>query len=259
MPFILTNKTALVTGGGSGIGESICRVFAGAGARVFLLDINEENARRVAGEIQAGGGKAEAVAGDVSRQEEMIRICEDIVKKAGRLDILVNNAGIAHVGTLESTTEEDLDRIYSVNIKGVYNGMLAAIPHMKRQNGGVILNMGSIASSLGLPGRFAYSMSKGAVLTMTYTVARDYIDYNIRCNSIAPARVHTPFVDGFLAKNYPGKEAEMFENLSKTQPIGRMGKPEEIAHLALYLCSDEASFITGTNYPIDGGFLTLNT
>ncbi|MCO6480809.1 MAG: SDR family oxidoreductase, partial [Phaeodactylibacter sp.] len=255
----LTNKTALVTGGGSGIGESICRVFAGAGARVFLLDINEENARRVAGEIQAGGGKAEAVAGDVSRQEEMIRICEDIVKKAGRLDILVNNAGIAHVGTLESTTEEDLDRIYSVNIKGVYNGMLAAIPHMKRQNGGVILNMGSIASSLGLPGRFAYSMSKGAVLTMTYTVARDYIDYNIRCNSIAPARVHTPFVDGFLAKNYPGKEAEMFENLSKTQPIGRMGKPEEIAHLALYLCSDEASFITGTNYPIDGGFLTLNT
>ncbi len=259
MPFTLTNKTALVTGGGSGIGESICRVFAGAGARVFLLDIHEENARRVAAEIQAGGGKAEAVAGDVSRQEEMIRICEDIVAKAGRLDILVNNAGIAHVGTLESTSEEDLDRIYSVNIKGVYNGMRAAIPHMKRQKGGVILNMGSIASSLGLPGRFAYSMSKGAVLAMTYTVARDYIDYHIRCNSIAPARVHTPFVDGFLAKNYPGKEAEMFDNLSKTQPIGRMGKPEEIAHLALYLCSDEASFITGTNYPIDGGFLKLNT
>lgn len=259
MPFTLTNKTALVTGGGSGIGESICRVFAVAGARVFLLDINEDNARRVAGEIQAAGGRAEAVAGDVSKQAEMARICDGIVAAAGRLDILVNNAGIAHIGTLESTAEEDLDRIYSVNIKGVYNGMRAAIPHMKRQQGGVILNMGSIASSIGLPGRFAYSMSKGAVLAMTYTVARDYIDYHIRCNSIAPARVHTPFVDGFLAKNYPGKEAEMFDNLSKTQPIGRMGKPEEIAHLALYLCSDEASFITGTNYPIDGGFLKLNT
>lgn len=259
MPFTLTNKTALVTGGGSGIGESICRVFARAGARVFVLDLDEAGARRVAGEIQAGGGQAGAVVGDVSRQADMIRICEDIVAKAGRLDILVNNAGIAHVGTLEETSEEDLDRIYSVNIKGVYNGMMAAIPHMKRQQGGVILNMGSIASSLGLPGRFAYSMSKGAVLAMTYTVARDYIGHNIRCNSIAPARVHTPFVDGFLAKNYPGQEEEMFARLSRTQPVGRMGRPEEIAHLALYLCSDEAAFITGANYPIDGGFLTLNT
>jgi len=259
MPFALTNKTALVTGGGSGIGESICRVFARAGARVFVLDINEAGARRVAGEIQTGGGQAGAIVGDVSLQADMARICEGIATAAGRLDILVNNAGIAHVGTLEDTSEEDLDRIYSVNIKGVYNGMMAAIPHMKRQQGGVILNMGSIASSLGLPGRFAYSMSKGAVLAMTYTVARDYIGYNIRCNSIAPARVHTPFVDGFLAKNYPGEEEEMFARLSKTQPIGRMGRPEEVAHLALYLCSDEAAFITGANYPIDGGFLSLNT
>ncbi|MCB9286099.1 MAG: SDR family oxidoreductase [Lewinellaceae bacterium] len=259
MPFTLTNKTALVTGGGSGIGESICRAFARAGARVFLLDINKDKARTVVEEINAAGGQAEAVTGDVQKQEEMIRICEEIVAKAGRLDILVNNAGIAHVGNLEGTSEEDLDRIYSVNIKGVYNGMRAAIPHMKRQKGGVILNMGSIASSIGLPDRFAYSMAKGAVEVMTYTVARDYIEYNIRCNSIAPARVHTPFVDGFLAANYPGKEKEMFERLSKTQPIGRMARPEEVAYLAQFLCSDEAAFITGTNYPIDGGFLKLNT
>ena len=135
--------------------------------------------------------------------------------------------------------------------------MYAVIDKMK-EKGGVILNMASIASSVGISDRFAYSMSKGAVLTMTYSVAKDYINHNIRCNSISPARVHTPFVDGFIKKNYPGKEKEMFETLSKTQPIGRMGKPEEIANLALYLCSDEASFITGTDFPIDGGFIKLN-
>ena len=175
------------------------------------------------------------------------------------MDILVNNAGIAHIGKLDTTSEEDFDRIYAVNVKGVYNSMYAVIPQMKKQRGGVILNMASIASMLGLPDRFAYSMSKGAVLTMTYTVARDYLDYQIRCNSIAPARIHTPFVDGFLSQNYPDNEKEMYEKLSQTQPIGRMGTPQEVAHLALYLCSDEAGFITGTNFPIDGGFVKLNT
>ncbi len=259
MAFELNDKVALVTGGGSGIGESICKTFARAGARVYVLDIDKEKAERVAAEIKAGGGKAEGLSGNVSQQGDVIQLCQGIVNKAGRLDILINNAGIAHVGTLESTSEKDLDSLYAVNIKGVYNGMFAAIPHMKEQGGGVIINMGSIASSIGLPGRFGYSMTKGAVENMTYTVARDYIDYHIRCNSIAPARIHTPFVDGFLARNYPGKEEEMFEKLSKTQPIGRMGQPAEVAHLAQYLCSDEASFITGTNFPIDGGFLKLNT
>jgi 2-keto-3-deoxy-L-fuconate dehydrogenase len=171
---------------------------------------------------------------------------------------LVNCAGIAHVGKLEQTTEADLDRIYAVNVKGTYNTMLAVIEQMKQQHQGVILNVASIASSVGIPDRFAYSMSKGAVLTMTYSVAKDYIANGIRCNCISPARVHTPFVDGFLAKNYPGREAEMFEKLSQTQPIGRMAKPIEIAQLALYLCSDAAGFITGTDYPIDGGFIKLN-
>jgi 2-keto-3-deoxy-L-fuconate dehydrogenase len=170
----------------------------------------------------------------------------------------VNNAGIAHVGKLEGTSEDDLDRIYSVNVKGCYNCMLASVGHMKSSGGGVILNLASIAAWAGLADRFAYSMSKGAVVAMTYSVARDYVAHNIRCNCISPARVHTPFVDGYLRKNYPGREEEMFAQLSRTQPIGRMGEPHEIATLALFLCSDEAAFITGTDYPIDGGFLNLH-
>ena len=176
-----------------------------------------------------------------------------------RIDILVNSAGVSHIGTAESTSEADFDRLYNVNVKGVYNCLHAAIPVMKKNKGGVILNMCSIAATVGLSDRFAYSMTKGAVYSMTFSVAKDYIRENIRCNCISPARVHTPFVDGFLKKNYPGKEQEMFEKLSKTQPIGRMARPEEIAGLILYLCSDEASFITGCDYPIDGGFIKLNT
>ena len=257
--FQLQQKVAIITGGGSGIGESIARAFAGAGARVHIFDQNKTAGRRVAEAIRSQGGEADSHPIDVTHQVEFIKATEEVVAKAGRIDILVNNAGIAHVGTLENTSEEDFDRIYAVNVKGVYNGMYAVIPHMKKQQGGVILTMASIAAMVGLPGRFAYSMSKGAVLTMTYTVARDYVDHNIRCNCISPARIHTPFVDGFLAQNYPGKEKEQFEALSRTQPIGRMGTPQEVAHLALYLCSDEASFITGTNFPIDGGFINLNT
>ena len=170
----------------------------------------------------------------------------------------MNNAGIAHVGNVEGTSEEDFDKVYNVNVKGAYNCLYAAVSLMKAQGGGAIVNMASIASSVGIPDRFAYSMTKGAVVGMTLSTAKDYLNYKIRCNCISPARVHTPFVDGFIAKNYPGKEKEMFEKLSKTQPIGRMAEPEEIAHLVLYLCSDEASFITGCDYPSDGGFVKLN-
>jgi NAD(P)-dependent dehydrogenase (short-subunit alcohol dehydrogenase family) len=173
------------------------------------------------------------------------------------LDILVNNAGISHIGNLQNTSEEDFDRVFSVNVKGMYNCMCAAVPQMMSNGGGIILNMASIAGTSGLADRFAYSMSKGAVVAMTYSVAKDYLAHNIRCNCISPARVHTPFVDGYLSRTYPGREKEMFEKLEKSQPIGRMGKPEEIAALVLYLCSDEASFITGSDIPIDGGFQTL--
>jgi len=254
--FSLENKTAIVTGGASGIGEAISRAFSGQGAHVHILEFNTENGDRVVKEIVALGGKATLHACDVSNNSQVSKIISAIGKKQ-YINILVNNAGIAHVGNLEGTAEEDMDRIYNVNIKGVYNCMHAVITKMK-EKGGVILNMASIASSVGISDRFAYSMSKGAVLTMTYSVAKDYLGHGIRCNSISPARIHTPFVDGFIKKNYPGKEAEMFEKLSKTQPIGRMGKPEEVGNLAVYLCSDEACFITGTNFPIDGGYIKLN-
>lgn len=252
--FKLENKNALVTGAGSGIGRSVALLFGQQGARVFLLDVNEKQATDVAAEIKAAGGAATAHIVDVADQKKVV----DVFAQTGKVDILVNSAGISHIGKADSTSEEDFDRLFNVNVKGLYNCLYAAIPLMKKNNGGVILNMSSIAALVGIPDRFAYSMTKGAVSAMTLSVAKDYLADNIRCNCISPARVHTAFVDGFLAKNYPGKEKEMFEKLSKTQPIGRMAKPDEIAHLILYLCSDEASFITGCDYPIDGGFTRLN-
>ena len=254
--FRLDNKTAIITGGGSGIGKAIATVFAQQGASVHILDMDEQGATNVVKEITAAGGKGQFYKCDVSKQADVKQIVDGIAAK-GAIDILINNAGIAHIGTADTTPEADFDRLVNVNVKGVYNCLHTVIPHMK-QNGGSILNMASIASLVGIPDRFAYSMTKGAVVGMTLSVAKDYLKYNIRCNCISPARVHTPFVDGFLSKNYPGNEAEMFEKLSKTQPIGRMGKPEEIGYLALYLCSNEASFITGCDYPIDGGFTKLN-
>ena len=252
--FNLTGKSAIITGGGSGIGLAISRLFASRGATVHILDLTETTLSAAVQEIIQSGGKAVAHPCSVSDQSAVFSVFETI----GRVDILVNNAGIAHVGTVETTTEDDLDRLYNVNIKGVYNCLKAAVPIMRSQGGGVVLNMASVAALVGLPDRFAYSMTKGAVMAMTIAAAKDHLKDHIRVNSISPARVHTPFVDGFIAKNYPGKETEMFEKLSKTQPIGRMAQPEEIASLALYLCSDEASFITGCDYPIDGGFVKLN-
>lgn len=255
--FSLKNKTAIVTGGGSGIGKAIARLFAKQGAVVYILDFDETGAAQAATEIIAEGGKAIAIKCDVSNQSQTKQIAENINTDTGSIDILVNNAGVAHVGTVETTNEDDFNRLLNVNVKGVYNCMQSVIPFMK-EKGGVILNMASIASSVGIPDRFAYSMTKGAVVGMTLATARDYLKQGIRCNCISPARVHTPFVDGFINKNYPGKEEEMFEKLSKSQPIGRMAQPDEVAHLVLYLCSDEASFITGCDYPFDGGFIKLN-
>nr|WP_295875309.1 glucose 1-dehydrogenase [uncultured Chitinophaga sp.] len=256
--FRLDHKVAVITGGGSGIGQAIAKCFGAQGASVHIIELNEEGGRSTAEEIKAAGGQAQVHACNVADQAAVITVMDSIVQQAGKLDILVNCAGIAHVGNLENTSEQDFDRVYQVNVKGTYNCMYAVIKQMKAQGGGVVLNIASIASSVGIPDRFAYSMSKGAVLTMTLSAAKDYLGSNIRCNCISPARVHTPFVDGFIAKNYPGKEAEMFDKLSKTQPIGRMAKPVEVGHLALYLCSDEAGFITGCDYPIDGGFIRLN-
>ncbi|MHB1178679.1 MAG: SDR family NAD(P)-dependent oxidoreductase [Daejeonella sp.] len=251
--FSLKNKSAIVTGGGSGIGKAISLLFAKQGATVHIVELNQQAAMEAVKEINVFG-QAYAYSCDVSNQQEVLTA----FKTMGKIDILVNNAGIAHVGRLDTTSESDFDKVYQVNVKGAYNCLFAAVPLMKENGGGVILNTASVASLVGISDRFAYSMSKGAIYAMSMSVARDYIADGIRSNSISPARIHTPFVDGFIAKNYPDNQKEIFEKLSKSQPLGRMGRPEEVAALALYLCSEEAGFITGCDYPIDGGFIKLN-
>ena len=253
--FTLTNKKAVITGAGSGIGRAIALLFAKQGAQVHIIELDNNRGQQVVFEIQAGGGRATLHSCSVTDQLQVQQAFERI----GEHHILVNNAGIAHVGRADNTSEEDFDRVMSVNVKGVYNCLHASIPVMRQAGGGSIINLTSIANHVGLSDRFVYSAAKGAVMAMTMSVAKDYLKDNIRCNSISPARVHTPFVDGFIAKNYPGKEKEMFDKLSRSQPIGRMARPEEVASLALYLCSEEASFLTGCDYPIDGGFIKLNS
>ena len=254
MIFSLKGKKVVVTGGGSGIGRAISLLFAEQGAEIHIFDLDNPTSLETKGAVHAISPASNLHVVDITKPSSI----SNALKTIGTIDILINNAGIAQIGTLETTSEEDFQRIFDVNVKGAFHCMKAIIPGMVAQNRGVILNMASVASSVGIPDRFGYSMSKGAIRTMTQSIAKDYLKKGIRCNCISPARVHTPFVDGFIAKNYPDNQAEMFEKLSATQPIGRMAKPIEIAHLALFLCSDEASFVTGCDYPIDGGFVYLN-
>jgi len=235
----------------------VALLLARQGAHVAVFDRDAAGAERVLGQVRARGGRALFLACDVASPGEVSASFQALDRELGRLDILVNNAGIAHIGNVEATSESDLDRVYAVNVKGAYHCLREAIPLLRRSGGGAIVNLSSIAALVGLEDRFAYSMSKGALTAMTLSVARDYLAQHIRCNCVCPARVHTPFVDGFLARNFAGREQEVFERLSRAQPIGRMGKPEEVAALVLYLCSDEAAFITGAVYPIDGGTIHL--
>ena len=232
----LERKVAVVTGGMSGIGAAVVARFADEGATVAVVDVADGAAHQC----------------DVTDPAAVDQCFAAIAAAHGRIDVLVTSAGIANVGTLESTTPADFDRVFAVNVRGVYLTMQAAVAHMPA--GSAICNLASIASVIGIPDRFAYSMSKGAVLTMTLSAATDLIDRGIRVNAISPARVHTPFVDRFIADNYPGRESEMFDTLAASQPIGRMGTPAEIAGLAAWLCSDEASFVTGSNHLIPCGF-----
>jgi NAD(P)-dependent dehydrogenase (short-subunit alcohol dehydrogenase family) len=253
MDLKLKDKKVFITGAGSGIGQAIAKRFAEEGAEVFILDLNEDGGRETEEAIVEAGGKASFHRLDVSDGKAVQQLFSDL----GATDILVNNAGIASIGNVENTSSEEMDKIYAVNIKGPYNCLKAAIPGMKAHGGGAILNMASVVSKIGISDRFAYSASKGAVFAMTLSVAKDYLADNIRSNCLCPGRVHTAFVDSYLEKNYPDNKDEMFAKLSAFQPIGRMGKPEEIAALAVFLCSEEASFITGSAYDIDGGSTLL--
>lgn len=246
MKFDLSRKKAVITGGSNGIGKAIANTLKNQGAEVFILDLNENQSHKKAG--------IQTIITDITQSSQ---INSSLTSIPNTVDILINNAGIGFVGNIEQTEEADFDRLYQVNVKGVFNCVKAILPRMKKK-GGVIINMASIVSHVAVKERLGYTMTKGAVFAMTNAIAKDYLSYGIRCNSVSPARVHTPFVDDYLEKNYLGKEKEMFERLSKTQPIGRMAEPQEVADMVLYLCSDEASFITGTDFPIDGGFIKLN-
>jgi NAD(P)-dependent dehydrogenase (short-subunit alcohol dehydrogenase family) len=247
------NKHAVVTGGASGIGRAIAERLAEEGAEVHIFDRDAVAAASVVTAIESAGGQARAHEVDVASSASVAMAVASI----DRIDVMVNSAGVAAIGKLESTTTEDMDRVFSVNVKGVYHCMQEAMPKLRLSKSGVILNLASIASHVGIEDRFAYSMSKGAVFSMTLSVARDYLDAGVRCNCISPARVHTPFVDSYLDRNYPENRQEMLDQLAAFQPIGRMGTPAEIAGLAAYLCSDEASFVTGVAYSIDGGVMNL--
>ncbi|MDX5338610.1 MAG: SDR family oxidoreductase [Cyclobacteriaceae bacterium] len=247
-------KTILITGGASGIGLAMVKKFAAEGSRVYFIDNNHQEGTKIQLEEHEKGFAVKFLEANLTDFDSVRHLVNSI---PGKIDVLINNAGISHIGKVENTSSEDFDRLYSVNIKGVFHAIKASLPKLIEKGGGSILNLCSVAATIGIPDRFAYSMTKGAVLSMTLSVARDYVGQGIRCNCISPGRVHTPFVDGFLAKNYPGQEKEMFEKLAATQPIGRMGTPEEIADLAYFISSDAGGFITGTNFNIDGGFIGL--
>ena len=255
----LDDKIAIVTGGGKGIGRAISLSFANEGAKVAIWEKDLDAAEETSKQINDSGRTAVSIECEISDKNSVSNALKETIDALGKPTHLINNAGIAHVGTATTTTEGDFDRVMSVNTKGLFLCLQAVLPVLVDNGGGVILNLASIASRLGIADRFAYSASKGAALGMTLSGAKDYVDQGIRCNCLCPGRVHTPFVDGFLEKYYPEKNerSEKFTELSKYQPIGRMGEPEEIASLATFLCSEEASFITGSAYDVDGGTMTL--
>ena len=252
--FDLTNKIALVTGAASGIGEATARVLAAAGAFVYVADLNEESGGRVAAEINDGGAEAEFIRLNIAEQLECEVTAEKVIADRGQLDILVNNAGIGHVGTILETTAEDLDRLYAVNVRGMFNLTKAFINGMIEQQNGVIVNISSIGGIIAIRERLAYCTTKFAVVGFTKCLALDHARQGIRANAICPGRVETPFVKARLAE-YPDPQ-KAYEEMAATQAVGRMATPEEIAASVLYLASDEAAFVTGTALEIDGGWST---
>jgi NAD(P)-dependent dehydrogenase (short-subunit alcohol dehydrogenase family) len=251
--FRLDGKVALVTGGGSGIGAAICRAYAEQGARVLVAEVNDTNGHQVASELGEAGAFAHTDVTDLSSVEQAVATA---VRHFGRLDILVNCAGIGLVGSVQETQEADWDRLLAVNVGGVFHGSRAAIDQMLKQQpkGGVIVNIASVAGQIGVPRRFAYSATKGAVIAMTRQLSVDYVKESIRCNAICPGTVYSPFVEGYVERFHKDTREQTIRELHARQPIGRMGRPEEIADLAVYLASEEAGFMTGSEVVIDGGW-----
>jgi 2-keto-3-deoxy-L-fuconate dehydrogenase len=254
--FRLDGKRALITGAGSGIGEAIARLFAAQGAQIIVADVQMDAAEQVTASIVKQGGSASALALDVADETQVSAAFDRVANQYGRLDIVVNNAGVSHVGNILETSLEDWNRVLGVNAGGVFLCAREAVRRMLHQEpkGGVIINLSSVAAMIGLERRLPYSASKGAVLSLTRSIAIDFVGEGIRCNAICPGTVHTPFVEGYLKRSFPGQEDAIRQTLHARQPLGRMGLPEEIAAAALYLASDEAAFVTGSALVIDGGW-----
>ena len=250
--FDLTNKIALVTGAGSGIGAAIAMAFAAANARVFVTDRTEDAARATVSGIQGPRAPTTALGLDVTDERQCAHASQRVMADAGRLDILVNCAGVGHVGTIVQTEGGDLDRVYAVNVRGVFNVSKVFVPLMLQRRSGSIINIASVGGVVGIRDRVAYCTSKFAVVGLTKSMALDHALDGIRINCICPGRVETPFVAKRLAE-YPDPELARRE-MTASQAVGRMGRPEEIAAAALYLASDESSFVTGSALMIDGGW-----
>ncbi len=252
--FRLDGKVALVTGGGSGIGAAICRAYAEQGARVVVAEVNQDNGQRVASEL----GEAGLYWGtDVRDGNSVEAAVAAAVERFGRLDVLVNCAGIGLVGSVQETELSDWDRLFAVNVTGVFHGSRAGVDQMLRQDprGGVIVNIASVAGLIGVPRRFAYCATKGAVVAMTKQLAVDYVKEGIRCNAICPGTIHSPFVEGYIERFHSDTREQTLRDLHARQPIGRMGRPDEVADLAVYLAADESGFMTGSAVVLDGGWM----
>ncbi len=248
----LQGKTAIITGAGSGIGEASAKMFAKEGARIAIVDFDRAGGERVAKEI---GESAFFIHADVSAASDMEQMTRTALDRFGRIDILFNNAGVSCVGPVHETSEADWDRVMAINAKGVFLACKYVVPVMLKQKSGCIINMASAAAVTGLAQRVAYSASKGAVDALTRAMQADYCRQGIRVNSLVPGTIYTPFVEGYLRKNYADNMEKAKENIAKRQLSGTLGSPEDVAYAALYLASDEAKFVLGSGLVVDGGLL----
>jgi 2-keto-3-deoxy-L-fuconate dehydrogenase len=251
--FRLDNKVVLVTGGGSGIGAAICHASVEQGARVMVAEIDATRGQAVASELGDSAGFCRTDVTDLTSVRSAVAAA---VARFGRLDVFVNCAGIGLVGNVQQTDGADFERLMAVNVRGVFHGSRAAVDQMLAQEprGGGVINIASTAGMIGVPRRFAYCATKGAVIAMTRQLAVDYVKDGIRCNAICPGTIYSPFVEGYIERFHHDTREQTIAELHARQPIGRMGRPDEVADLAVYLASDEAAFMTGSAVVIDGGW-----